>query len=260
MAEEYSPKIISFLCNWCSYAGADLCGVSRYQYPPNIRIVRVMCSTRISPHMILRLMREGADGVLIGGCHLGDCHYISGNYYTEKRFALIQKMFELSGIEPERIKLEWISASEGEKFSRIVKEFVEKISALGPSPVSENAEIAKKLEAAENASRSFRLKTLVSKEYNLLTKGNVYGEVADEEKIKGIIDAASDDEFERALIVALTTGNSLSVKDLSKMLDIPTDRVLEHIVSLRQNNMVAMEHPEEGNFTPIYHAIIIGGA
>jgi len=204
-------------------------------------------------------MREGADGVLIGGCHLGDCHYISGNYYTEKRFALMQKMFELSGVEPERIKLEWISASEGEKFSKIVKEFVEQISSLGPSPVGQNAEITKKLEAAENASRSFRLKALVSKEYNLLTKGNVYGEIADEEKIKSIIDSSTDDEFERALILALTTGNSVSVKDISGQIGIPAERVLEHIVSLRHNNLIAMDHPEEGNFTPTYHAITIGG-
>jgi F420-non-reducing hydrogenase iron-sulfur subunit len=256
---DFQPKIVGFLCTWCSYAGADLCGVSRYQYPPNIRLVRVMCSTRMSAHMILRLLREGADGILIGGCHLGDCHYMTGNYYTEKRFGMIQKILELAGLEPERVKLEWISASEGERFSKVVKEFIDQIREMGPSPASKNAEIAKKLEAAENASKTFRLKALVSKQYNLLSKGNVYGDIADPDKLKGIVDEATDDEFERELILTLTTGSSLSVKELSKMIDVPTDRVLDHIVMLRQRNMIAMDHPKAGEFTPTYHAIEIGG-
>lgn len=256
---DFQPKIVGFLCNWCSYAGADLCGVSRYQYPTNIRIVRVMCSTRISPHMVINVLREGADGVLLGGCHPGDCHYITGNYYTEKRFALMQKMLELAGLEPERIRLEWISASEGEKFSKVVSEFVSKIRELGPTPVKKDAGIAKKLEAAENASKRFRLRALVAKEYNLLTKENVYEEMLDPERFREVMVAAADEEFERSMILALTTGASLSVKDLSKMIDVPTDRVLEHIVMLRQMNMVAMDHPKAGDFTPTYHAIEIAG-
>jgi F420-non-reducing hydrogenase iron-sulfur subunit len=257
MADTFNPKIIGFLCNWCSYAGADLCGVSRYQYPPNLRVVRVMCSTRISPDIMLRVLREGADGVMIGGCHLGDCHYISGNYYTEKRVDLLKKLVELSGLEPERVHLEWISASEGEKFSKIVTEFTQKIKGLGPTPALKNAEIAKNLEAAEEASKGFILTALTSKEYNLLTKGNTYGEKLDQSKLESIVHAAADEEYERALILALTHGKSLSVKDLSKKINVPTDRVLEHIVELRKNSQIAMEHGH--GQTPTYRAIIIGG-
>ena len=128
---EWEPKIIGFLCNWCSYAGADLCGVSRYQYPTNIRPVRVMCSTRISPHLVLDIFKAGADGILLGGCHIGDCHYISGNYYTEKRVNLMKKLLKECGVAPERLRLEWVSASEGEKFSKVVTEFTEDREGLG---------------------------------------------------------------------------------------------------------------------------------
>ena len=257
MTEDFEPKIVGFLCNWCSYAGADLCGVSRYQYPTNIRVVRVMCSTRVSPHMVLRILREGADGVILGGCHIGDCHYINGNYYTERRFDMMEKMIELAGLEPGRIRLEWVSASEGERFSQVVSDFVSQIKKLGPSPVKKTPEIAKKLEAAENASKSFRMKALVSKEYNLLTKENVYEEMLDPERLRKLIEQSANDEYERSLILTLTQNKSLSVKDLSKIIDVPTDRVLEHIVALRQKNLIAMEHPD--GFTPTYHAIIIGG-
>jgi F420-non-reducing hydrogenase iron-sulfur subunit len=129
----FEPKIIAFLCNWCSYAGADLAGVSRYQYPTNTRTVRVMCSSRVDPVLIIEMLIHGADGVLVGGCHLGDCHYITGNYYTEKKIKLAKKLIEKSGLDPNRLRLEWVSASEGERFSKVVSDFVNEIKALGPS-------------------------------------------------------------------------------------------------------------------------------
>jgi F420-non-reducing hydrogenase iron-sulfur subunit len=132
----FEPRIIGFLCNWCSYAGADLAGVSRIQYPPNIRIIRVMCSGRIDPVFILEAFKDGADGVLIGGCHLpSDCHYISGNFKALRRISLIRKVLSEFGIEPERVRLEWISASEGDKFAAVVRDMTEQIRKLGPSPV-----------------------------------------------------------------------------------------------------------------------------
>jgi len=134
--EEFEPKIIGFLCNWCAYAGADLAGVSRIQYPPNIRIVRVMCSGRVDPSFILEALKDGADGVLVAGCHLpSDCHYISGNFKALRRIKLLKKVLEQFGIEPERVRLEWISASEGDKFATVVKEMVEQIKKLGPNPL-----------------------------------------------------------------------------------------------------------------------------
>ncbi len=130
---EWEPKIIAFLCNWCSYAGADLAGVSRYQYPPSLRIVRVPCSGRVSANMILDALRSGADGVLVSGCHPGDCHYISGNYYARRRFAILKRFLEFVGIESDRVNFSWISASEGEQFAQVATEVTERVKRLGPA-------------------------------------------------------------------------------------------------------------------------------
>jgi F420-non-reducing hydrogenase iron-sulfur subunit len=132
----FEPKIVGFLCNWCSYAGADLAGVSRIQYPTNIRIIRVMCSGRVDPIFVLEAFKNGADGVLIAGCHLpSDCHYIDGNFKTLRRVTLLKTIIQQFGIEPERLRLEWISASEGEKFAATVRDMVQQIKQLGPSPL-----------------------------------------------------------------------------------------------------------------------------
>ncbi len=132
----FEPKIIGFLCNWCAYAGADLAGVSRIQYPPNIRIIRVMCSGRIDPVFVFEAFKDGADGVLVAGCHLpSDCHYISGNFKALRRITLLRKTLKEFGIEPERLRLEWISASEGDKFAAVVRDMVDEIKKLGPNPL-----------------------------------------------------------------------------------------------------------------------------
>jgi len=131
--ETFQPRIIAFLCNWCSYAGADLAGISRLQYPPNVRIIRVMCSGRIDPTFVVRALADGADGVLIGGCHPGDCHYLDGNHRAMRRYHLLMKLLEQFGIEKERVKLAWISAGEGDKFAQVIKEMTETVRKLGPS-------------------------------------------------------------------------------------------------------------------------------
>jgi len=140
MTEEFEPKIVGFLCNWCSYAGADLAGVSRIQYPPNLRIIRVMCSGRVDPAFVLEAFISGADGVLIAGCHPGDCHYIAGNYKAQRRGILLKKLLEQFGVEPQRLRIEFVSASEGAKFAAVVKEMVEDIKKLGPSPLRAQVE------------------------------------------------------------------------------------------------------------------------
>jgi len=132
---EFEPKIVAFLCNWCSYAGADLAGVSRIQYPPNLRVVRVMCTGRIHPTFVLEALTDGADGVLVSGCHPGDCHYISGNYKAQRRIILLKEAVKQFGLEPERVRLEWISASEGDKFAKAVTEMIDEIRKLGPNPL-----------------------------------------------------------------------------------------------------------------------------
>ncbi|MHC4206411.1 MAG: hydrogenase iron-sulfur subunit [Planctomycetota bacterium] len=132
--EEFEPLIIGFCCNWCSYAGADLAGVSRLQYPPNMRIVRVMCSGMVHPNLVIDALTKGADGVIICGCHIGDCHYLEGNLKAENRKDAIDLLLEDFGLEPERFRLEWISASEGPRFAEVMKEMTETIRELGPSP------------------------------------------------------------------------------------------------------------------------------
>jgi F420-non-reducing hydrogenase iron-sulfur subunit len=128
----YEPMIVGFLCNWCSYAGADLAGVSRIHSAPNLRAIRVMCSGRVDPTFILRAFELGADGVLVAGCHPGDCHYAEGNYKTMRRVAMLRMLLKANGIDPCRLRVEWVSAAEGEKWARVVNEMTEEIRALGP--------------------------------------------------------------------------------------------------------------------------------
>ena len=143
----FQPRIVGFMCNWCSYAGADLAGTSRIQYSPNLRIIRVMCSGRVDPTYILKAFKSGADGVLIAGCHPpSDCHYISGNLKARRRYHLLKRLLTQLGLEPQRIRLEWISAAEGEKFARVVNEFTEQLRALGPNPLTRIEEIESKQE------------------------------------------------------------------------------------------------------------------
>jgi len=132
---KFEPRIVGFLCNWCSYTGADLAGTSRIQYAPNVRVIRVMCSARIDPSFVLKALQDGADGVLICGCHPGDCHYSEGNYKMMRRFPLLKRLLVAYGIEDERVRLDWVSASEGQRFADIVNDMTERVRALGPSPV-----------------------------------------------------------------------------------------------------------------------------
>jgi len=134
----FEPKIIGFCCNWCAYAGADLAGINRNQYPPNIRMIRVMCSGTIEPLYVVKAFKEGADGVFIGGCHPGDCHYQNGNYKTQRRIVLLKRAISEIGLDPRRIRLEWVSAAEGQRFAKVITEFTEEIKKLGPNPLKLN--------------------------------------------------------------------------------------------------------------------------
>jgi F420-non-reducing hydrogenase iron-sulfur subunit len=132
MAEEFEPKIVAFLCKWCSSAGSDLAGVSRMQYPSNVVPITVMCSGSVSPLYILSAFNKGADGVLVSGCHPGDCHYIKGNYYARRRIALVKELLNYIGLEPDRFQMSWVSAAEGIKYTNIIKDFVNILKPLGP--------------------------------------------------------------------------------------------------------------------------------
>ena len=130
--EEFEPNIVAFLCNWCSYAGADLAGTSRIQYPPNVKVIRVMCSGRVNPMFVVNALQQGADGVLVGGCHPGDCHYAQGNYFARRRMTVLKKLLEYLGIDERRVRMTWVSAAEGKKFADVIKEVTEDIKEIGP--------------------------------------------------------------------------------------------------------------------------------
>jgi F420-non-reducing hydrogenase iron-sulfur subunit len=140
MTKEWKPRIVAFFCNWCTYTAADLAGVSRMKYAANVRVIRLMCSGRVDPQFILDALVKGADGVLIGGCHPGDCHYVEGNYKMLRRFQMLKRMLKDFGIEEQRVRLEWISAAEGEKVKRVINEMVDQVQKLGPLGIPEKFE------------------------------------------------------------------------------------------------------------------------
>jgi F420-non-reducing hydrogenase iron-sulfur subunit len=255
---EFEPKIIGFLCNWCSYAGADLAGVSRIQYPSNIRIVRVMCSGRIDPTIPLEVFIKGADGVMVLGCHPGDCHYAEGNLYEERKIKMLKKLVALAGLEPERLKLEWVSASEGQRFAQVVTEFTEQVRKLGPSPISGKncREILLNLEAAKNAASDFRLRVLVGRERELTEKCNVYEERISQEEFDSLLDETVNDEFLRQKIHLLTQTEPLSVKSLALATGIKPAAVLKQIVNMRRRNMITVDSIK--GTTPLYRALEVG--
>jgi len=137
MAEEFEPNILGILCNWCTYAGADLAGTSRTQYPPNVRVIRIMCTGRLDPAFVLKALSVGADGVLVSGCHIGDCHYLAGNFKSRRRVALLRKLIEEYGYDRERLRMTFVSASEGAIWAEVVQDMVNTIKKLGPNPLKQ---------------------------------------------------------------------------------------------------------------------------
>ncbi len=133
MTDNFEPNIVAFLCNWCSYTGADMAGTSRIQYPPNVKVIRVMCSGRVNPLLVVHALQQGADGVLVSGCHPGDCHYTQGNYFARRRMGLMKRLLEYIGVHPGRVQMSWVSASEGQKFADVINKVTEDIRALGPN-------------------------------------------------------------------------------------------------------------------------------
>ena len=248
----FEPKILGFLCNWCSYAGADLAGVSRIQYPTNLRIIRVMCSGRVDPAFIIRAFSLGADGVAVLGCHPGDCHYISGNYETILKVKLTEKLLKLVDME-DRLMLDWVSAAEGIRFGEIVREFTDKVKSLGASPVSkrdEKIELLKKLQALERAAETDRLRLLVARQRKLIEVENVYGDKANEKDFNTILDEAVLDEYNRSRIFLSLKNDPNSVKNLAKQLELDSQDVLGHILALKNRGLVAIERTE--GLSPIY--------
>jgi F420-non-reducing hydrogenase iron-sulfur subunit len=251
----FEPKIIGFLCNWCSYAGADLAGVSRFQYPTNMQVIRVMCSGRIDPIFIIKAFETGFDGVAVMGCHLGDCHYLDGNYEAKIKILTLKKLLSFVGLD-ERLMLEWVSAAEGLRFSMVVKDFTEKIRALGPNPLKSkdvDPDLLQKFRAIARVVEDFRIRTLVGKKRLLVEFENVYGEKILAEEFDSMLENALKAEFIRNRINLFLKEEPMSVKKLAGLLKMDTQEVLNHVVILKQRGLVALDRIEE--VTPLYLSI-----
>jgi F420-non-reducing hydrogenase iron-sulfur subunit len=243
--DAYSPRIIGFLCNWCTYAGADLAGVSRFQYPTDIRVIRVMCSTRIDPVILLETLQNGADGIFIGGCHLGDCHYISGNYHTIHKLDMAKQLLEMAGLDNRRVRLEWISASEGQRFANLVREFIDEIRQLGPSPISaslgdseKDGKILQTIIIAKNAAMSFRLRSVVARIRKSVEEGNVYGEKIPQEKFDELMHTLIRQEYIRSGILLTIENNPKTVEEIAGEIGISTEIVFKNVARLWKMQVV----------------------
>lgn len=237
---DFEPLIIAFLCNWCSYAGADFAGVSRYQYPTSLRIIKVMCSGRVDPFLIFEAFHEGADGVLVAGCHLGDCHYISGNIEAQHKMKYVVRAIEKSKIPVQRFKYKWISASEGKLFAETVTEFTEELKKLGPisKEVIDDVPTMDKISAAEDEFLDFTVRWMIGKERTLLDEGNVYGEKLDPDHLTRIVSEVVDTRYLKFLILRVIKDTPLSVADLSEKLGIEHREIFDCLMQLKNEGSV----------------------
>ncbi|MBU7047690.1 MAG: hydrogenase iron-sulfur subunit [Theionarchaea archaeon] len=231
----YEPKIIGFLCNWCSYAAADLAGTSRIQYPPNLRSIRVMCSGRVDPEFILRAFMNGADGVLVAGCHPGDCHYITGNLEAEKKIKMTKMLLQEADFDPERLRLEWCSSAEGGKFAQVVGDFVNQLKALGPPSFDE-----KKLKAAFDTSLKERLRSWVGKERKLTEEGNVYGDLIEQNEFNRLMEEVIKKDYEESMILLSIEDSPLSAKQIAEHVGLDPSDVVQHLIKLKKRQVVYM--------------------
>ncbi len=243
LQENFEPDILGFLCNWCSYAGADLAGVSRFQYPPNVRIIRVMCSARVDPTIVLEAFIRGLDGVMVLGCHLGDCHYMTGNYYTERRMKTTKNVLKNVGLSPERLLVDWVSASEGERFATLVKDFTErirKLGSLGNETDLEPQQLRTRLVAAKEALTQDRIRWLVGRERELVEDKNVFGEKVSQEEFDQLIFQTIEKEFAKRRILLSMGEDALSVMEIAQIVEASPRKVLRNMVSLERDGLVSV--------------------
>ena len=253
---KFEPKLLGFLCNWCAYAGADLAGVSRFQYPSNIRVIRVMCSGRVDPVHVIDAFKNGIDGVAVLGCHPGDCHYQTGNYEAENKMKMTKKVLEIVGIDPKRMYLDWVSAAEGKRFSEVISEFTERVTEIGP--IKQDKDFESKLILGEKIVESVRLRWLVGKQRELIEKGNVYKEKIPAEKIQEILIKNIYKEFDRQRIISLLNEKPSTVVSLSKDLKISTSNVAKYITAMENSGLVSILDFKDNS--PVYVLSEKGGA
>ncbi len=241
---EFKPKMVGFLCNWCCYGGADLCGVSRFQYPPNIRVIRVMCSGRVDSEHIFRAFENGIDGVFIGGCWLGECHYSTeGNYDALSMMHLTRKVMEQIGVNPARVRLEWVSASEGIRFAKVVTEFTEKLKELGPLGKGEGmdaGELQLKLEAAKKMLPYLKLVEREKLRVRFETEKE-YDDFFNSAEVNRLLRELISDKLAISQITTLLGKQPLSTREISEILRVDQSEVARHLNRSAKQGLVCYD-------------------
>jgi F420-non-reducing hydrogenase iron-sulfur subunit len=241
--KEFNPRITGFLCNWCAYAGADLAGVSRIQYAPNLRVIKVMCSGRVDPVFVFRAFLKGADGVMVLGCHPGDCHYQTGNYQEEKKMAMTRQVLAEIGIIPERMTFDYVSAAEGGRFAEIVNTFTNHIRELGPLGAKEGFladELRSRLELATQVVNDERIRWLVGKEYELIESGNVYGEKLSKDSVEEMLVKNIVDQFHKERILRAIKDEPLPCKAIAAGLGLSARTTFGYLTYLADQGQVCI--------------------
>ena len=245
---EFEPRILGFLCNWCCYAGADLAGVSRYQYPPNIRVIRIMCSGRVDPAFVFRAFSNGTDGVFIGGCWLGECHYITeGNYDAVSMVHLCKKLLEQIGVNPERLRLEWVSASEGIRFAEVITDFTKKLKELGPLGIDENG-LKLKLEAVKNLVPYIKLVERERLRVHFNTEEE-YNEFFTSDEVDRLFHELIVDKLAISQIMLLLRERPLSTGEISEILGLNPSEVSRYLNSSARQGLIRFDESQK-RFAP----------
>ena len=245
---EFKPRILGFLCNWCSYAGADLCGVSRYQYPPSMRVIRLMCSGRVDLEFVLRAFANGNDGVFIGGCWLGECHYVTeGNYDALSTMHLGKKLLEAAGINPDRLRLEWVSASQGNRYAEIVTDFTKQLKELGPLGTGEGLDrntLKLKLEAIRKLIPYVKLVEREKLRVRFENKDE-YEKFFASAELKSLFDELIADKLAISQITVLLKDKALSTEEIADTLGMTRSEVSKHLNSSARQKLVRFDEDEK---------------
>jgi coenzyme F420-reducing hydrogenase delta subunit len=251
MKHDIEPRILGFLCNWCAYAGADLAGVSRFQYLPNIRVIRVMCSSRVDPAFILRAFSNGVDGVLVGGCHLGECHYMRGNYAALSMTYLCKKLLEEIGLNPERLRIEWVSAAEGILFAEIVSNFTKQLKKLGPLGMGEGKDVNRvKLKLQAATSLVPYIKLVEREKLRLrLERETEYSEFFSRDEVNRLLRELIGGKLRMSEILLLLRERYLSTGEISEILGLSPSELSGYLDSLARGGLIRFDESQR-RFAP----------
>ncbi|MBU2548903.1 MAG: hydrogenase iron-sulfur subunit [Proteobacteria bacterium] len=237
MSDVFEPKLIGFLCNWCAYAGADLAGVSRLQYPPNHRTVRVMCSGRVDPTFVIDGFRNGYDGVMVLGCHLGDCHYLEGNYHALNRMNLTGMLLDLAGIGRGRLIVDWVSSAEGPRFAEVVKGAVQQVRDLGPFDPQANA---LQIEACMRTLDAPGIRWLLGMQRQITERANVYNQKIPPAEFERILQQAAEDEYRIRLVQISLENGPMSVPELSESIGAAKPEISNILTEMERRGIIGL--------------------